>query len=407
MKTLSTDILISGGGVPGLTLAILLAQEGLSVTLVERANLPALKDARPDGRTAALMQGSINILKHTGAWDQAAPHGRIMRTLRIADDNGKTGLPITVDFEAQDIGLDYFSVNMPNGMLTAALADKAKQLKDLSVIAPAIVDGLQPDDFGITATVGGQAIRARLAIGADGRQSAIRELSGIQAATKSYGQRAICCLIDHSRPHHDISTEFHRPTGPFTLVPLPGNRSSIVWVDFDEAAEQHMARDRASFTRALQERSCDALGEITMVGTPSSWPLMQMKAEHLIAPRVALVAEAAHVLHPLGAQGLNLSLRDVAALAETIMDALRLGQDPGTDAVLKTYQRKRVQDMASRTAGTDWLNKMVSTKSLVLNTVRQSVLKTLDNVSLLRHLAMQEGLAPILKDSRLALGKAL
>jgi 2-octaprenyl-6-methoxyphenol hydroxylase len=406
MKTRSTDILICGGGVPGLTLAILMAQEGLSVTLVERTSLPVLKETRPDGRTAALMQGSINILKHTGAWDLAERHGCIMRVLRIVDDQ-KKGSPVTVDFEAREIGLDYFSVNMPNAILTASLADKAKQLDHLSIIAPGTVDTIQPDDFGVTAMVNGQPIRARLIIGADGRQSAIRDLSSIRATMKSYGQRAICCLIDHSRAHYDISTEFHRSTGPFTLVPLPGQRSSVVWVDFEDAAEQHMALDRAAFTRALQDRSCDALGEVTMIGTPSSWPLMQMKAESLIAPRVALVAEAAHVLHPLGAQGLNLSLRDVAALAETIMDALRVGQDPGTDAVLKTYQRKRAQDMASRTAGTDWLNRVVSTKSPVLNAVRQSVLKTLDHVSLLRHLAMQEGLAPVLKDSRLALGEAL
>lgn len=406
MKQQSTDILVCGGGTPGLALSLLLAKAGLAVTLVERGSLSSCPEkTMPDARTTALMQGSINILKQTGAWEAALPAGEYMKVLRIIDDT--SAMPVSVDFEAGEIGLDHFGVNMPGAFLTAALAQTARKTENLRIMAPAVLSALEPDDFGITATIDGQPVRATLIVGADGRQSAIRALSKIGASTHDYNQHAICCLIKHNRPHHFISTEFHRPSGPFTLVPLPENTSSVVWVDGSEDAKRHMALNRRSFIQALQERSGNALGAIDLITPPSSWPLIRMKARNIIAHRVALVAEAAHVIHPLGAQGLNLSLRDVAALAETIIDAARLGQDPGRDTILKSYREKRAQDLFSRTAGTDLLNQMVSTRSSLLGAMRKSGLKTLDRLSVLKHLIMQEGLAPGLKDSRMARGGEL
>jgi 2-octaprenyl-6-methoxyphenol hydroxylase len=407
MKHERTDILICGAGAPGLTLALLLGRLGVSVTLVERGPLPAGKPGPGDGRTAALMQGSVNILKATRGWDGAAKAGEPLKILRIVDDSKGAGSAVSVDFEAGEIGLDAFGINMPNAALAASLTREVKACKNIRVMAPATLSALETDAFGITATVGGQQVRARLAVAADGRRSAVRDLSGINVSTHAYGQRAITCLIGHSRPHHNVSTEFHRPSGPFTLVPLPGQTSSVVWVDFDAEAESFAALSRHAFTRALQDRSKDILGEIEVLSAPSSWPLFSLKAHSLTGPRVALIAEAAHVLHPLGAQGLNLSLRDAAILAETVADAMRLGQDPGSDIVLKNYAAKRRHDLISRVVGTDGLNRLVSNDLSVLKSLRQAGLRTIAGVAPLKRFAMRQGLAPVLDDCRLARGEAL
>jgi 2-octaprenyl-6-methoxyphenol hydroxylase len=407
MNDQRTDILICGAGAPGLTLALLLGRLGASVTLVERSALPSGRPGPADGRTSALMQGSVNIVKATGGWDAAAPAGEALKILRIVDDSKGGGKTVSVDFEAGEIGLDAFGINMPNAALVAALAAEAKKCRTIRILAPATLSALEADTFGVTATVGGEAIRARLAVGADGRQSAVRDLSGIHAKTHAYGQRAITCLIGHTRPHDNISTEFHRPSGPFTLVPLPGKKSSVVWVDFDAEAERFASLSRHAFTRALQDRSKGLLGEIELLSTPSSWPLFSLKADSLTAPRVALIAEAAHVLHPLGAQGLNLSLRDAAVLAETIADALRLGQDPGSETVLYQYGAKRRHDLMSRVVGTDSLNRLVSNDLSLLKSLRQAGLRTIGTVAPLKRFAMRQGLAPALEDCRLARGEAL
>jgi 2-octaprenyl-6-methoxyphenol hydroxylase len=401
------DILICGAGAPGLTLALLLGRLGASVTLVERGALPSGRPGPADGRTSALMQGSVNIVKATGGWDAAAPAGEPLKTLRIVDDSKGGSKTVSVDFGAGEIGLYAFGINMPNAALVAALAAQATKCKNIRILAPATLSALEADAFGVTAAVDGKKIRARLAVGADGRQSAVRDLSGIGVKTHAYGQRAITCLIGHSRPHNNVSTEFHRPSGPFTLVPLPGNRSSVVWVDFDAEAESFAALSRHAFTRALQDRSKGLLGEIELLSAPSSWPLFSLKADRLIAPRVALIAEAAHVLHPLGAQGLNLSLRDAAVLAETVADALRLGQDPGSEAVLNRYEARRRHDLLSRVVGTDSLNRLVSNDLSLLKSLRQAGLRTIGTVPPLKRFAMRQGLAPALDGCRLARGEAL
>jgi 2-octaprenyl-6-methoxyphenol hydroxylase len=400
-----TDILICGGGAPGLTLALLLARAGVAVTLVERSG-PSVP-RQPDGRTSAIMQGSINILKAVGGWESVAAQGETMSTLRIVDDSGLTAKPAQADFRAAEIGLDAFGVNMPNAVLTAGLLDLAVRQAGMTIVAPAELSALETDPTGITATVNGQTIRACLVVGADGRQSAVRTLAGIGVETKDYRQKAITCLINHALPHDYVSTEFHRPSGPFTLVPLPGNRSSVVWVDFNAPVDAFMAMRRQDFARTLQDRTRGILGETVLACEPSAWPLSRLKADRLTAPRVALIAEAAHVLHPLGAQGLNLSLRDAATLAETIIDALRLGQDPGQDSVLESYERKRRPDLAMRLSGTDGLNRLVSTDLVPLKLLRQAGMRTILDVPPLKRFAMRQGLAPRQDECRLARGENL
>lgn len=402
------ELIIAGGGVPGLALAALLAPLGIGIVLADKNPPPPLEKSAPDGRTSALMQGSVNILKATGAWDACAPYGEPLKTLRIIDDSaGQDGEPVKIDFKAPEIRRDAFGVNMPNNPLRAALFAKVKKLKNVRLLTAALED-FSADDFGVTARFDdGSAVRARLIAAADGRGSTVRRLAGINVWERDYGQKAITCLIGHSKPHHNISTEFHRPSGPFTLVPLPGDVSSVVWVDFTEPAERYTAMSRHAFERALQENSRGILGKISLITPPQAWPLRALKAKNLTARRTALLAEAAHVLHPLGAQGLNLSLRDVAALAEILVDALRLGLDPGSKAVLDQYEKRRSRDVLGRVIGTDGLNRMVSNNYGFARALRKLGLQTLDQVTPLKEFTMRQGLAPQMDDSRLARGESL
>lgn len=405
-KELHTDILIVGGGTPGLALAALLGRAGLAVCVADLYPPSPLKSVKADGRTSALMQGSVNILKSAGGWDKAAPFGEPLQILRIIDDSAGDD-PLQVDFEAHEIKLEQFGINMPNAPLRAALGETVKAIKAVTFIKAALTD-YSADEFGVSALFdNGTTVRAQLIVGSDGRNSATRQIAGIDCWTHDYGQQAITCILDHTKPHHNVSTEFHRPSGPFTLVPLPGNHSSLVWVDYDQQVDQFMAMSKHALERSIQDRSRDLLGKISLASTPQACPLKALKAKKLTGKRMALVAEAAHVIHPLGAQGLNLSLRDVAALAEIIADAVRLGLDPGSSAVLAQYERRRRHDVLSRVAGTDGLNRMVSNNFGIARGLRRIGLKTLDTITPLKEFTMQQGLAPQIDDSRLAKGEAL
>lgn len=407
VQTRDIDILIVGGGAPGLTLAALLAPLGLTVAVVDPAPFPGMADTKQDARTSALMQGSVRVIRAAGAWDLCAAHGADLRTLRIVDENGRRGAAVTADFRASEIGLEAFAVNMPNATLRAALCDRVRGMRGVKLLpgrrlADYTVDGR------VRATLDdGTIINAALIVGADGRDSSVRRIAGIEARTHDFGQSAITCLIEHTRPHDYISTEFHRPTGPFTLVPLPGRMSSVVWVDTTADADAMVALSRPSFVQALQDRTRDALGTVRMVAGPACWPLMGLRAKRLTAPRAALIAEAAHVVHPLGAQGLNLSLRDAAALAEVIADAARLGLDIGSAVTLAAYEKRRVADVDGRVYGTEGFNHLVSNGKPAIHGLRRAGLRVISGLGPLRNLAMQQGLAPQDENSRLLKGQAL
>ena len=229
----------------------------------------------------------------------------------------------------------------------------------------------------------------------------------LEQSLKKYDQSAITCLINHSRSHSNTSTEFHRENGPMALVPLPGNQSSVVWVEKTETAQDLIKLKKQDFEQTLQDKTQDILGGITLEVGPECWPLCSIQAESLTASRVALIAEAAHVMSPITAQGLNLSLRDVAALAESIVDAARLGLDIGSQSVLRTYEKRRRIDIETRVFGVDTMNHVVSTDILGLKRLRRAGLKSLDTLYPLKTLAMQVGLAPRIDQSRLAKGDSL
>lgn len=404
-KDLFADIIISGAGPAGSTLAALLGRAGLKTVLVDAEPPELLKDSPPaSGRTAALLTGSINILKAAGIWDIVAPHAMPLKIMKIVDGDLSAG----VTFKASEIGHDSFGYNIPNAFLRSALAQSIQKTATITRLSPARVIGYVLERGNVQASLeDGRTIRGTLIVGTDGRNSIVRKVAGIGAKNHNYGQTAMTCLIEHTKPHHSTSTEFHRSGGPFTLVPMPGNMSSVVWVEKTDDAKRFLLMKKADFQQEVQDRSHGFVGTITLKSNPESWPLTMLSCQTLIAPRAALAAEAAHVLSPIGAQGLNLSLRDVATLAETLVDAARLGEDVGSATVLSRYEKRRRADIHAHVLGIDGLNRAVANDLAFLQDLRRLGLKGLDNIPTLKNFAMHQGLAPTMDEGRLLRGAGL
>ncbi len=401
------EILIVGGGAAGLTLALLLGRSGVKAHLIEPFPPKALKDTKISSRTVALMQSSLNILQAAGQKDFCEEHGTIMEVMRVIDDSMAGQEPVTSEFDAFDIGCPFFSMNIPNDILRAKLYEDAVAHENITIHNAKLEDYAVNDVNIIAQLENGEEIAAPLIVGADGRGSLVRRIAGIKAKKTEYGQSAITCIINHSRGHENASTEFHREGGPFALVPLKGNQSSVVWVEKTDKADEILKLPKDAFEARLQKETNDILGGVTLETNPQSWPLCAIKAKELTAPRVALIAEAAHVMSPITAQGLNLSLRDVAALAETLVDHLRVGGNIGSKAVLREYERRRGFDIDTRTFGVDALNRLVRNPRAPVKDFRRIGLKTLNKFSPLKMIAMQHGLAPTLDQGRLASGGQL
>ena len=384
MKT--SDVVISGGGVPGLTLGSLLARAGLRVCIIDPAILPSPSAVKPTGRTSALMEDSLNILEQVGLWSAVQNQSADLRQLAIIDPTQH------VTFAAAELDKPRFGSNIVNGLLLAYAAAGFKAEQNGTLIHSTVRAFDISASSVVVTLANGDTVKAPLLIGADGRNSIVRIASGIQCREHDYDQMALTALLTHTKPHHHTSTEFHRPGGPFTLVPMPGNASSLVWLDQRATIESMLRLSRHDIEQRIQDLSEGLLGEITLQTTPEAWPLKVMQAKSYTAPRVALVAEAAHVLSPIGAQGLNLSLRDIAALSQVIISAASCGLDIGSPAVLKKYADSRDLDISLRVAGSHLFNEIVATESPVLASLRQLGLRVVSSITPLRKLAMQEGL---------------
>lgn len=398
------DVVIAGGGVPGLALALLLGDLGLDVAVLEpQAPLAGIAGRNDgDGRTVALMASSVNILRAAGVMEGCMAHAAPMEILRIID--GET----VVDFHAGEIGESAFGINIPNAPLRTVLWERAADHARITLRCPAAVADYTQQPGGVVVQLDdGETLKASLLVGADGRGSKTRTLAGIKTIENDPGQAAITMLIDHSRDHDFTSTEFHRKGGPFTLVPLPGRRSSVVWVEPAERVDALISLRRDDMLHRVQQLSENRLGRIEAMTPPVSWRLRSMRARDITAPRLALVAEAAHILHPMGAQGLNLSLRDIAVLAEEVADAARTGLDIGGAGVLDRYAARRRADILTRRFGTDSLNRMIRVDALWARGVRGVGLRAVGGIAPLRHFAMREGIAPGYDDGRLSRGALL
>jgi 2-octaprenyl-6-methoxyphenol hydroxylase len=397
----SSEAIVVGGGPAGLTAAIALAEGGIKTVLVGK------KPGQPDNRTTVLLAGSVTALQTLGVWALCEGSAAPLRVLRIVDDTGRLWRGPEVKFTSSEIDLDAFGYNIENRHLVAALERKAGALQQLHIIVDEVRSVVGVDDGVTVRLANGKSFWAPLAIGADGRRSICREAAEITIDERSYPQSALTVCLHHSRPHHDTSTEFHTASGPFTLVPLRGNRSSLVWVLGPQDATQLADLDDAELADEIEHASHSILGKIEVESGRGLFPLHVSTARHFADKRIALVGEAAHALPPIGAQGLNLGLRDAATISELAVSARRDGQDLGGAQMLTRYDHMRRADIGSRTFAIDLLNRTLLSDFLPAQALRGLGLYLIDNVAPLRKALMREGIAPAATQPRLMRGEML
>ena len=379
------EIAVVGGGLAGLIAALALARGGRKVALIA----PAAEKA--DERTTALMDQSIRLLERLGLWERIAPLAAPLSVMQIIDATNRLLRAPTAQFRAADVELYAFGYNIPNRVLLETLqAGVAAEANITRLDESVVVLDHSPERVTLT-LAGGETIAAAFVIGADGRNSKVRESAGIGARRWSYRQSAVVLNFYHTLPHGNVSTEFHTETGPFTQVPLPGLRSSLVWVVKPEEAERLMALPIEELSREVEARMQSMLGKVTVEPGAQTWPLSSLMADRFGKDRIALVGEAAHAFPPIGAQGLNLSLRDVITLSELLTAAADrpIPADAGN-----RFNRRRRADIMSRTFGVDLLNRSLLSDFLPTQMVRAAGLHILNSAPPFRNLLMREGLEP-------------
>jgi len=382
-------VAVVGAGAAGLAAALAVAREGIPTALVGR-HAPVA-----DGRTVALLDGSVRFLGALGAWAAVAPQASPLCELQIVDDTGSLFRPPPARFRAAEIGLDAFGWNVESARLVESLRACARAQDNLTLVEADAAGAVAGETAACIALADGGAVEARLVVGADGAHSPLRAASGVRVRSWAYPQSAITAILAHERPHRDVSTEFHTRSGPFTLVPLPGgHRSSLVWVTGEGAARRLAALDDAALGQAVERQARAMLGAMRVDGPRGLVPMRGLAVATPVAPRLALIGEAAHVFPPIGAQGLNLGLRDAATLRDAVLAAARDRRDPGSRAVLDGYARARRVDTAARTAAVDLLNRSLLTDLLPVDALRGLGLLAMTQLGPVRRLVMREGVLP-------------
>lgn len=375
--------------------ALAFARDGFETVLIGRL------DTRRDGRTVALLNGSIRFLEALGVWPSLIPEAAPLQTMRIVDDTGSLFRPPPVSFSAREIDLDAFGWNIENATLVEELAESARAYENLTILTEQATDFRAEADRAVIVLADGSEVEVNLVVAADGRNSRLRQIAGIETQTWSYPQTALAVLLAHDREHRETSTEFHTRHGPFTLVPLPGKRSSLVWVTSQKRAEQLSKLDDQALALAVERQAQSHLGAMRVDGPRGLVPMSGLSVNRYGAPRLALVGEAAHVFPPIGAQGLNLGFRDVASLRDAVVDALDNGREPGSSETLRQYQLSRDLDVRLRTAAVDGLNRTLLTGFLPADLARGAGLLALGRIGFLRRAVMREGVLPHMGAPRL------
>jgi 2-octaprenyl-6-methoxyphenol hydroxylase len=382
------DTVVIGGGPAGLTAAIALAETGARTALIAR------RAPYADNRTTALLGASTDLLERLDVWRRCADKAAALQTMRLVDDTGRLIRAPEVRFSSDEIGLEQFGYNIDNRSLMVALEERAAELANLTRFDDEAA-GIDPQDADVQIhTNQGQLLSARLVIGADGRQSPSRAAAGIEVRRRDLAQSALTFNISHSRPHQNISTEFHTPQGPCVFVPLPGNRCSVVWVQSTREAERLKALGDDELSDAAEKQSHSIFGRVQVEAGRHVFPLTIESPSQFASHRVALVGESAHVLPPIGAQGLNMGLRDAADIADIAGNAMLLGEDPGSPQVLARYQSARRADVTSRRVAIDVANRSLLSDFIAMQSLRAAGMHLLGSFGPLRRLAMREGLAP-------------
>jgi len=396
MTRLETDIVISGGGVAGLAAAAAFGTSGFTVLIIE-PNPPVTleNDAGADLRTTAFLQPAQAFLDHAGLWSRLEVHATPLQIMRIVDASGEDGAVRTAaDFDASDVSDRPFGWNLPNWLLRREMVARLAELPNVTFrTGVGFGKMVARTAYALVTLSDGTQVKTQLVIGADGRGSPVRYSAGIDVKTTRYGQKAITFAVTHDAPHNNISTEVHRQGGPFTLVPLPDHAgkpcSAVVWMDSGPATADHMALSGIDFSAAATQRSAGVNGPLTLVSKRTVWPIISQIASAMAGPRIALVAEAAHVMPPIGAQGLNMSLNDLGTLLEL---AVKHRTDLGGRAMLDAYQKARHTDVRLRIKGIDALNRASIAGNPMIHDLRAAGIKALYGAAPIRRKLMQMGL---------------
>jgi 2-octaprenyl-6-methoxyphenol hydroxylase len=395
-EMIDTDVLVSGGGVAGLTAAAAFGSAGFSVICVDPA--PPVTEMAAEGsdlRTTAFLQPSLDLLQRAGLWQRLEPHASPLQIMRIVDAGGEEPEPRTShDFNAADISDLPFGWNLPNWLLSREMVARLAELPNVDFRPGTSTAGLLTREREALVTLSdGTRVRARLVIAADGRNSPVREAVGISVKTTRYGQKALAFAVTHDLPHGNVSTEIHRSGGPFTLVPLPDHEgrpcSAVVWMDRGPEVARLAALPVPAFEAEMTARSAGLFGPLSLLTRRTVWPIISQIAERMEAERVALVAEAAHVVPPIGAQGLNMSLGDMRVLLDL---AEANPADLGSRRMLTAYHKARHGEVRARVTGIDALNRASMVSLQGLRDMRMRALRAFYSVKPVRTTLMRAGL---------------
>jgi 2-octaprenyl-6-methoxyphenol hydroxylase len=411
MAAVRTDVVIAGGGFVGLTLAAALSRAGMSCIVVDRepARPTGSKDDdAKDGRTSAIAYGSSQVLRGLGIWPRIEADAEPILEIRVSDGNA----PFFLHYDHRELAsplrdapLGYI---VENRLLKRALLDHAASCPGVELRSGIEIRDCSRDAAGATTGLSdGSTIESRLVVAAEGRDSPLRRGAGIAVARWRYPQIAIVCTVAHEKDHRGIAHERFLPAGPFAILPMTGRRSSIVWTERAKDAPRLLALDDAAFLAELKRRFGDFLGSIRVEGGRWSYPLGLLHADRYVATRLALIGDAAHAIHPIAGQGLNLGLRDVAVLAEVLADARKAGRDIGETNVLRRYERWRRFDSMALVAATDSLNRLFSNDIAPIRLLRDLGLAAVNQIPPLKRFFMRHAMGMVGDLPRLMRGEPL
>ncbi len=402
-----TDVAIAGGGLVGLTLALALAQGGMRVAVADPMTQAQLLDERFDGRVTALAFANVRMMRTLGLWDVLLPEAQPINEILVSDGElgGRTS-PFSLHFDHREIG-EVLGYIVENRHIRRALLQAVEANPAILLFPSVAVEGLVVTETSATLSLSdGRSLESPLAVAAEGRESQLREAQGIRSVSWDYSQIGIVTTVEHELPHNGVAYEHFLPSGPFAILPMTGNRASLVWTEETGEARRLVGLDEPEFTAELRLRFGGHLGQVKPIGPRWSYPLKLHLARSYAQQRFALVGDAAHTIHPIAGQGLNLGLKDIAALAETVLDAARLGLDFGRADVLERYERWRRFDSVTLAVSTDGLNRLMSNSIPPLRLVRDLGMGIVDSIAPLRQFFMRHAGGDVGTLPRLLKGEA-
>ena len=383
--TKNTDIIIIGGGLVGASMGLVLAQAGIDCHIIENSPRGKAINSEFDGRSSAVSEASYRLLSDIGISGIIKDEGEPILDIFVVDGYSKS----SVHYDHAQIGDLPFGYIVPNATLRSALINKVESQKNLSISYETSAENISYGEHEAMASLtNGEELAAKLIIAADGRFSKTRLNAKINHRIIDYNQTAIVCTIEHSKPHNGWAVERFLPAGPFAVLPMTDNRSSIVWTEKSDMAEHYLSLDDVTFTHELKKRIGDWLGDIKLISDKFAYPLTLMLAEKYTSKRLALVGDAAHAIHPIAGQGVNLGYRDVAALSELIINTKSLGLDIGLDINLSHYQKWRSFDASSVSLATDAINRLFSNSNSLVMLARRFGLSSVDRLPELKNFFM-------------------